>query len=369
MMDRRTFLKAGAVLPVALPGVPSLAALAAGAAAGAHKWRMFEVTTEVEVLKTAGATRLWLPLPLAADTDYQRNLGSTWTAHGGKAYTAVEKRYGAGIVGAEFPEAVNPPRLTLVSRVATRDRAVDLSRPAAAAREDAALLRLNLEATELIPTDGIVRETARRITRGLRGDVEKARAIYEWVVENTFRDPKVRGCGWGDIRTMLETRYFGGKCGDLNTLFVGLARAAGVAARDVYGVRIARSGRGFQSLGANTGVVTKAQHCRAEFYAAGHGWIPVDPADVRKVVLEEPPGKLVLTDRKVQRARAMLFGAWEMNWMAFNYAHDVGFPGAKGPKLPYFMYPNGETAGGRLDQLDPDTFKYTITARELTVAA
>jgi len=37
-------------------------------------------------------------------------------------------------------------------------------------------------------------------------------------------------------------------------------------------------------------------------------------------------------------------------------------------RIPYFMYPNGETAEGRLDQLDPDAFKYTITARELKSA-
>ena len=33
-------------------------------------------------------------------------------------------------------------------------------------------------------------------------DIDKARAIYEWVVENTFCDPKVRGCGRGDIPRM-----------------------------------------------------------------------------------------------------------------------------------------------------------------------
>jgi hypothetical protein len=31
------------------------------------------------------------------------------------------------------------------------------------------------------------------------------------------------------------------------------------------------------------------------------------------------------------------------------------------------MYPQLETAGGRADPLDPDNFKYTITARELKV--
>jgi hypothetical protein len=29
------------------------------------------------------------------------------------------------------------------------------------------------------------------------------------------------------------------------------------------------------------------------------------------------------------------------------------------------MYPNGETGGTRLDQLDPDAFKYTIAASEI----
>jgi transglutaminase-like putative cysteine protease len=195
--------------------------------------------------------------------------------------------------------------------------------------------------------------------------VDRARAIYEWVVDNTYREPTVRGCGWGDIKTMLETKNFGGKCGDLNALFVGLARAAGVPARDVYGVRVARSQHGYASLGVASENITRAQHCRAEFYSPAHGWVPVDPADVRKVVLEEPPGKLPLTHEKVVAARQRLFGSWEMNWLGYNYAHDVKFPGSKGPKVPYFMYPNGETAKGPIDQLDPDNFKYVITAREL----
>ena len=55
-----------------------------------------------------------------------------------------------------------------------------------------------------------------------------------------------------------------------------------------------------------------------------------------------------------------------MNWVAYNYGHDVHLPGSTRAWVPYFMYPNGETANGRLDQLDPGSFKYTLTARELT---
>ena len=50
------------------------------------------------------------------------------------------------------------------------------------------------------------------------------------------------------------------------------------------------------------GDVTRAQHCRAEFYAASHGWVPVDPADVRKVMLEEPPGELPINNPQARRA-------------------------------------------------------------------
>src|SRR4029077_4962866 len=160
------------------------------------------------------------------------------------------------------------------------------------------------ESSKLVRTDGIVKKTSQMITKGV----------------NTFRDPKVRGCGVGDIRAMLETGNLGGKCADLNALFVGLARAAGIPARDVYGVRVAESAE-FKCLG-KSGDITKAQHCRAEFYTASLGWVPVDPADVRKVVLEERGG-IPLDDPTTKKARAKLFGQWEMNWLAYNYAHDV----------------------------------------------
>lgn len=363
-MDRRHFLKSGAALPTAI-AVSTLPRLAfADTASG---WRVFEVTTSVEVLKPQGTTRVWLPVPLVSDTDYQKTLGNSWTAEGGSVRYSQDAKYGAGIVSAEFPETTQKPVVRLVSRFATRDRSVDLSKPGSA-KEDPAVLKLNLAATDFLPTDGIVRKTAQDITRSKRRDLDKARAIYEWIVDNTFRDPKTKGCGVGDIKAMLEANNLGGKCADLNALFVGLARAAGIPARDVYGVRVASSQHGYKSLGANSENITKAQHCRAEFYAQGRGWIPVDPADVRKVVLEEPPGNLAVTDEKVRRMRRMLFGAWEMNWLAYNYAHDVQLPGSRGAKVPFFMYPNGETAAGRLDSLDPDSFKYAITSRELKSA-
>ena len=52
--------------------------------------------------------------------------------------------------------------------------------------------------------------------------------------------------------------------------------------------------------------------------------------------------------------------------MAWNTAHDVSLPGAKEGALGFLMYPVAETSEGRLDSYAPDSFKYTITAREIT---
>src|SRR6185437_3965398 len=335
------------------------------AATRSEGWRTFEVTTSAEILKPEGATRVWFPTPLFGKTPFQRRLSDHFTAGGGAARMVESKADGLGILTVEFPAGVKPV-VTLTSRVATRNFAVDLStstKPNVDRRELAHFLR----STKLLPTDGIVKETATRITNGAKSDLSKARAIYEWIVENTFRSPKVRGCGTGNIRFMLESQDFGGKCADLNALYVGLARAAGLPARDAYGIRVAICSLWYRCLGVASENVTKAQHCRAEVYTSEYGWVPVDPADVRKVVLEEPPGNRTLKDEMVERARARLFGSWEMNWMAYNFAHDVALPGSAGGTLGFLMYPQAETGSGRVDCLDPERFQYAITAREIGV--
>jgi transglutaminase-like putative cysteine protease len=360
-MHRRAFLRFAGL---ATPGLLLPAAVSrAFAQSPTERWRTYEVTTRVEVLKPAGRTRVWLPTPLTVDTPYQKSLGSSFNAEGADGKVASDPTWGLGVVWAEWSEGAKPV-ITLVSRFATRDVAVDLARPGKVAADRAELARY-LQATELLPTDGIVKSTAMEITKGAKGDLDKARAIYDWICDNTFRDPKTRGCGTGDIKYMLESKNLSGKCADLNALYVGLARAAGLPARDVYGIRVAKSAHGYKSLGAGTENITKAQHCRAEVFLAGYGWVPVDPADVRKVVLEEPPGNLALGDEKVTKARERLFGSWEMNWLAYNFAHDVALPGAAKGAVPFFMYPQCETAEGRLDSLDPDNFRYQITAREV----
>jgi transglutaminase-like putative cysteine protease len=364
-MTRRSVLKAasGAALCGAFPA----GAFAQGQQGGRKfdprpgDWRTFEVVTRIELQHATGPSTVWVPLP-SIDTEWQRSLSSNWSGNAREARIGNDPRFGARYLVAQF-DGSSPPVIEVASRVQTRDRAVDWKQ-APAATESAQDLRVWLQPTDLMPTDGIVRKTAHQIVSGARSDTEKVQRIYDWIVLNTFREPKVKGCGTGDIKTMLETGNFGGKCGDINGLFVGLCRAAGVPARDVYGIRVAPSAFGYRELGGNSASLKGAQHCRAEVYLKKHGWVAMDPADVTKVMRQETTEWIKDPDNPVVApVRKALFGGWEGNWMGYNFAHDVRLQGSKAGKLGFLMYPQAQTGGEAYDALDPDAFKYTISAR------
>ena len=353
-MDRREFLGALAAAPLAFGSQPA-----------SPRRRRFEIATRVDLIDAKARSLAWLPLPLGSyrRVPYQEWTNGAFRAGGNATRSALRQLDGDDVLVVmpewDAPEAT--PWFSVTYQVSTTDHrvALDGSKPVAQPPD----LSRYLRPTRLIPTDGIVKDTALAITRPHATELARARAIYDWIVEHTVRDPAVKGCGLGDIRGMLEMKNLSGKCADLNALFVGLARAAGLPARDLYGLRVAPSVQ-FPSLGRTGPDVTTAQHCRAEVWVANFGWIPVDPADVRKLILEERPAA-ALDDPYVSRVRQTLFGSWEMNWIAYNDAHDVVLPGSNGKPLPFLMYPQAEVDGVRRDSLDPQQFRYTITAREI----
>ena len=364
---RRSALKtiAGAL---ALPALSPISSVFAQAPVG---WTTYEIVTEVNLESPNGLAQSWIPLPLVLDTDYFQTLAIRPEASDPKAinqiYETPNKQ--ARMLWTKWDKSATNHSVKVSILVSTFNRHLELTSPSPALRLSKEEQRFWTRPTKYLPTDGIVKTKSQEALAHVPAnatDVEKAKAIYNWVVDNTHRDPKTRGCGQGDVKLMLETNNLGGKCADINAVFVALARSAGIPARDVYGIRIADSARGYKSLG-KSGDITKAQHCRAEFYANGYGWVPVDPADVRKVILEETGG-LAVNDPKVLAIREYLFGNWEMNWMAYNYDHDIALPGSKlGSKgdIPFLMYPQAENAEGRFDSLDPDNFKYKITSRRI----
>ena len=349
-MHRRHLLASAAGLAAVGSGARARAAEAAAPAPG---WRAYDLVTSIDLQATDGPADLWLPLAAAAPGPWQ-SAEPARVETNGVAQTVRDPRYGAAMLQVRWTAPGGPRTLRTTQRIATRDRAGGDGRGLSAAER----VFWTAPASSL-PTSGLVASTAARVTLGRAEPRARLRAIYDWVVDNTFRDGATRGCGTGDIENMLATGRMGGKCADINSLTVGLCRAAGIPARDVYGVRLGPSSY-VKVLGASGSDVTHAQHCRAEAWLDGEGWFALDPADVRKVVLE---AKVAIDSPEARAQRERLFGGWEMNWAAYNSATDVALPGAvRRPEENFLMYPLAMTPAGELDQLDPANFRYTLTS-------
>jgi len=201
-----------------------------------------------------------------------------------------------------------------------------------------------------IPSDDKkIKALSKEIIKGKKGILQKARAVYDWTVENTRRDPNVPGCGVGKVEATLAARS--GKCADISSVFVALARAAGVPAREVFGLRLGRPGETD---------ITDGHHCWAEFYLPGTGWVPVDPADVHKIMLQQ---NLDLAAAKTYRE--YYFGAVdEFRIVLQRGGRGLTFSEGNAEKVNYFMYPYAEVDGKPLDYCQPKTFRFTVTFQE-----
>lgn len=207
---------------------------------------------------------------------------------------------------------------------------------------------LYLRATRMAPLSDDLLQLAAEITAEKNSILEKARAIYDWTVDNTTRNPETRGCGMGDVNTLLEQPC--GKCADISSVFIALCRAAGVPAREVLGLRMGKS---------PVQDITTGQHCWAEFFLPGTGWVSADPADVRKKMLVE---NLQLNAPETAACREYFFGGLDAYRIKLGQGRDIHLaPGATGGSINYLMYPFAQVGGKTLDWLDPETFTYTIT--------
>ena len=321
-------------------------------------WRTFEIITTVKLKAASGQTRLWLPLPLNQDTLFQRTLGHGWN---GNPEMSSMRRLPDGdleVFHSEWMDG-NDGRFQIKTLVTTADRHFDISkRTVAPERED--ILRRNLQASSLIPNDGLAHQQGEQIIGRIKDPVAQAKAIYDWVVDNTTYDPALAGSGTGDVRQQLIRGQYGGRSADINGLFVSICRAIGIPARCVYGLRVGPS-RLFRSLGLTSDDATRAQHVRAEFYVPGFGWIPVDPSDVRRAIALEG---LSDRDSKLLSLKKVLFGVWEMNWIAYNVGNDIVLPGREGT-LPFLILPQLESREGKRDGTNPTAFEFTISSRRV----
>lgn len=291
---------------------------------------------------------LWLPYPVS-DND---QLITDIAVKGDFAQSAVytDQTYSTPMLYARWDKGAVSRKLQL-SFHAVRQEVVKKNFPAGESAWDPADYSLYLAPTRLGPIDGPVKALADRITAGKTTVLAKAKAIYDWSCENMYRDPATKGCGAGDVCLLLVTP--GGKCTDIHSVFVALCRAAGVPAREIFGIR-----QGKEPVVD----ITTWQHCWAEFFLPGYGWVPVDPADVRKMMLTE---NLALEDDKTREYRDYFWGAWDSYRVKLAVGRDVILtPRQEGAPLNTFGYPYAEVGGKALDWLDPKSFKYSFTYRQ-----
>ncbi|MDF7823401.1 transglutaminase domain-containing protein [Pontiellaceae bacterium B12227] len=289
--------------------------------------------------------RLWLPYPTS---DRNQDISKV-SLSGNYATSAVytDKIFGSAMLYAEWPAGSESRTLTLVFDAA-REEITRPEWPAQPLPWNAADHALYLRPTKNAPLTDDVQQLANRITSDKMTVLGKARAIYDWTVDNTYRNPETRGCGTGDVCTLLNDP--GGKCADISSIYIALCRAAGIPSREVLGIRMGKKAE--QDI-------TTWQHCWAEFYLPGTGWVSVDPADVRKKMLVE---KLSLSDPKTAAYREYFFGGIDAYRIKLGQGRDMlPSPEPTGGAINYLMYPYAQVGDRPLDWLDPQAFKYTIT--------
>ena len=308
------------------------------------------VKVTIDAPEESKDVRLWIPYPVTDDEQTIKDI----KVNGNFSYSGIYrvKETGNLALYADWTEPMKERVLYLSFEASAIER---IKKDFPSVKSDMPVeIHPYLKSTRLIPTDGKIGEIAHGVTRWKWGVKNKARAVYDWVVENTTRDPNVRGCGIGDVEMTLAKK--GGKCADISTVFVAVARAAGVPAREVFGLRLGKKG--------GTSDMTKGHHCWSEFYLPGYGWVPVDPADVRKAMLKEG-----LDLKQAEKYREYFFGAVDEYRIVLGRGgrgHYLNPPQKDGP-LNYFMYPYAEVDGKALEWLAaPKKLKHQITFKEIT---
>lgn len=239
-----------------------------------------------------------------------------------------------------------------------------------------------LKSSMVDPENEFVQKYAKIAAGDATTTLGKAENIYNWIIANlermdigdkfTGKDGKeveffnATGCGEGNPGNLLE-RFetygrWGGHCTDLNSCFVALCRANGIAAREMFGIRL-------------NDTSSDGQHCWAEFYVPGEGWTCADPGDVLKEARAQAADRskeAIEAARKteaVQKKKEALWLGVDNNRVVLSRGRDVVLePAQKGDPRNTFGYPyaemNGEpkdAKGEFIDCTKYKDFKYTVT--------
>jgi transglutaminase-like putative cysteine protease len=284
--------------------------------------------------------RLWIPVPQSSAYQKISNLRiESPVSH----RTERESEYGNEYAYFEIPAsaAKAPFDIRLTFNVQRLEHIVSLNPaadpPGSNAAPRAELVRF-LQPDRLVPTNGVIADLSREQTEGAKDQLAKARKIYDFVEATMRYDKSGEGWGRGDAVWACDSHH--GNCTDFHSVFIGMARAAGIPSRFEIGFPLPAN----QHEGNIPGY-----HCWAHFYIDGIGWVPVDASEGWK-----NPAK-----------RDYFFGALDENRVMFTIGRDVRLnPPQKGDPLNYSIYPYAEVDGKAFTGL-----KNEFSFREIGTAA
>ncbi|HKV40972.1 MAG TPA: transglutaminase-like domain-containing protein [Blastocatellia bacterium] len=309
------------------------------------KTRSFEFTYRAQVAEVPPGTkelRIWLPYPT---TDAHQEVSDITVISPVQAQVYREPRFDDSILYLSIPNPDRGPITVETKFKVVRSEYVkrDYARFRTVAEQPLDPgLETYLQPDRLVPIDGRIKSLANEVTKGKKTTLDKARAIYDYVLANMKYDKSGTGWGNGDIFYACDAKH--GNCTDFHALFIGLCRASGIPARFSIGFPLPEK-RGEGEIAG--------YHCWAAFYMKGYGWVPVDASEASK-----HPEK-----------REYFFGAHDENRVQFSVGRDLVLrPRQSGQPLNYFIYPYVEADGKPIKQVK-DSFYFKDLAGEDTPKA
>lgn len=171
-----------------------------------------------------------------------------------------------------------------------------------------------------------IRKIAKEITKGKTSDLEKVKAIYDYIIDQlTYSKDNPQVCGLGN--SLLTLKHKKGICTDYHSLFISLVRSLGIPAKFEIGFGIPENAKAGKING---------YHCWAKFYIKGLGWLPVDISEADK-----HPEK-----------REYFFGSIDENRIHLTSGRDLRLAYSKSGPLNFFAYPYAEVDGLKFNYMD-----------------
>jgi transglutaminase-like putative cysteine protease len=289
--------------------------------AGAQETRHFTLhyAFTVQNVPTREKVRIWIP---AAHSDEFQDVRIV-SAHGDLPLKKThESKYGNEMYYSETAEAKqNELHFEVIYDVMRREHlTLGMSTPhLAEVKLSNRERKQDLAPDKLVPITGEPAELAAKVASDKPLQLDKARAIYDYVFTTMRYDKTGEGWGHGDVLYACNAKK--GNCTDFHSLFIAMTRSQGIPARFEIGFPLPPDKRSAEIAG---------YHCWAEFFEPKHGWIPVDISEAWKH----------------QEKRNYFFGAHDANRVQFTMGRDLRLsPAQAGEPLNYFIYPYVEVSG------------------------